>query len=51
MDSKLNTKLQVQVNGPYSLFGTCKTVFEVLCPVWAPQYKKDIDILDQVQQV
>lgn len=25
--------------------------FGVLCPVWAPQYKKDIDILDQVQQV
>lgn len=25
--------------------------FGVLCPVWASQYKKDIDILDQVQQV
>lgn len=25
--------------------------FGVLCPVWAPQYKKDVDILDQVQQV
>lgn len=25
--------------------------FGVLCPVWAPPYKKEIDILDQVQQV
>jgi len=29
--------------------GTSKAASELLRPVWAPQFKKDVDLLEQVQ--